>query len=148
MVRIETRNHRSRGVAEQAIEGQLRNDLLGHGGMRIAPGDRRAIDPRESAADVVDPAPRRVSAKLERGKGCRGADVPCGHLVHRRPAGIEITTGGALDVSTGEPGGYLGPMPVAADCVLVPKVLEQNEVAPEWFERLQVRRELVVFSIT
>ena len=147
MLRIDARQDGRAIAAEEAVEGELRDDLLGHGRVRIAPGDEGAVEAREAAAGGVDAGARRFEAELDRRERGTVADALRGELIDGGGAGVEIVAHGALDVAAGEPDRDLGPVAVAPDGVLVPEVLEEDEVVLEAGEGLQVRGDFVVFAI-
>ena len=93
--------------------------------MRIPPGEKGAIHPRESSADVVDAGTRRIDAQLERRQRRIGAKMPRGHLIDRGSARVQVVSRGALDITAGKPGRHLRPVPVAANRILMPEILQE-----------------------
>ena len=108
---------------------------------------KRPEHARETAARRVDARARNVDAQFETRKSGLRSDMLRRELIDRRAAAIEIAPGGPLDVTAGEPRRIFRPVAVAAGRVLVPEILEQQEIALQAFERLQMRRELVVLAV-
>ena len=129
IVGIQARDDGRFAGAEQAVEGELRNDLLGDGRVRVAPGDEGAVHAGEAAAGGIDAGAGGFEAEFEAGQRGAVADALRGELIDGGAAGIEIVAGGAFDIAAGEPGGDFGPVAVAADGLGVPEILEEQEIA-------------------
>ena len=81
----------ARLLAEQAVERQLRDDLLGHRRVRIAPGNEGALHARRSRRPMLSMPVRGASMPSSKvGSGVLRADPLRRQLIHRSPAGIQI----------------------------------------------------------
>ena len=139
VVGIQTRDDGRLAGAEETVEGELRNDLFGDGRVRVAPGDEGSVHAGEAAAGGIDAGAGGFEAEFDAGQHGAIADALGGELIDGGAAGIEIVAGGAFDVAAGEPGGDFGPVAVAADGLGVPEILEEQEIALQIFEGLEVR---------
>src|SRR2546427_10503291 len=74
---------------EQAVKGQLRNDLLRYRRVPVSPGDERAVHAGESASGDIDAGARRVDTPLDRRQRRQGADALRGPPGHPERAGAE-----------------------------------------------------------
>src|SRR5262245_34838313 len=119
MLRVRARYNLGLIGTEQAVEGELRNDFLENRRMRIAPGKKRSVHTRESAARRVDTAARRVDAELEARQRGFGSDALRRELIDGCAARIQIVARRALHVAAGKPSRYFRPVPVASYRVLV-----------------------------
>ena len=117
---VVTGDHGNGARAKEAVESQLRHDLLGHRGVWVTPGNVRSQKAGETTAYVVDPSAWLVDSQLEGGEGGAVADRSGHDLVHGSASRIQSAASSALDVSSGQPGGYLRPMPIAANRLFVP----------------------------
>jgi len=118
-------------IAEEPVEGELRNDLFRYGRLGVGPTEEGAESTRKAAASGVDACAGRIDAELEAGQGGTEADALRGELIDGGATGIEVTADGAFDIAATEPGWHFGPVAIAPDGVFVPKILDQQEVFGE-----------------
>src|SRR5262249_36792666 len=95
----------------------------------------------------IDAGAGSVQAEFEGGEGRAIADALSGELVDGDGSRIEVVAHSPLYVPTGQPDRHLWPMPVAADRVLVPEILEEKEVTLESGKRLEMLRDFVVIAL-
>ena len=147
VVGIQTRRDGRFAGAEEAVEGELRNDLFGDRGMRVAPGDEGSVHAGKAAAGGIDAGAGGFEAEFEARQHGAIADALGGELIDGGAAGVEIVAGGAFDIAAGEPGGHFGPVAIAADGLGIPEIFEEEEIALQIFEGFEMGRELVVLAV-
>jgi len=135
-------------VAEEPVKRERGDDFLGRRRVRVSPRNVRSDDPRESASDVVDASPGGIHAKVNgRQRGVR-PDATGDELIYRSAPGVDVPARGALDISAGQPSGNLRPVAVAADRIGVPEVLQQQNLALQGRQRLEMLLDRVVVPRT